>query len=88
MAIRSRGRTGLFHEPERAALLPKSRESRHSAGDVRSPLGWKTSARRYAALEKFVRSIHSYDVPEIIALSVDQGLRPYLAWVHKETATN
>ena len=48
----------------------------------------KTSARRYAALEKFVRSIHSYDVPEIIALSVDRGLRPYLAWVHKETATN
>jgi periplasmic divalent cation tolerance protein len=48
----------------------------------------KTSARRYAALEKFVRSIHSYDVPEIIALSVDQGLGPYLAWVHKETATN
>jgi periplasmic divalent cation tolerance protein len=48
----------------------------------------KTSARRYPALEKFVRSMHSYDVPEIIALSVDHGLRPYLEWVHKETATN
>ena len=48
----------------------------------------KTSGRRYAALEKFVRSMHSYEVPEIIAFSVDHGLRPYLEWVHKETATN
>jgi periplasmic divalent cation tolerance protein len=48
----------------------------------------KTSARRYAALEKSVLSMHSYEVPEIIALSVDQGLRPYLEWVRKETTTN
>jgi periplasmic divalent cation tolerance protein len=48
----------------------------------------KTSARRYSALEQFVRSMHSYEVPEIIALSVEQGLRPYLEWVQKETATN
>jgi periplasmic divalent cation tolerance protein len=48
----------------------------------------KTSARRYAAVEKCVLSIHSYEVPEIVALSVDQGLRPYLEWVHRETATN
>jgi periplasmic divalent cation tolerance protein len=48
----------------------------------------KTSVSRYPALEKFVRSTHSYEVPEIIALSVEQGLHPYLEWVQKETATN
>jgi periplasmic divalent cation tolerance protein len=48
----------------------------------------KTSVRQYAALEKVVRSMHSYEVPEIVALSVERGLRPYLEWVHKETATN
>ena len=47
----------------------------------------KTSARRYPALARLVRSMHSYEVPEIIALTVEQGLRPYLEWVHKETAT-
>lgn len=47
----------------------------------------KTSARRYPALERFVQSMHSYDVPEIIAVRVERGLRPYLEWVHKETAT-
>ena len=48
----------------------------------------KTSGRRYAALERLIRSMHSYEVPEIIALTVERGLRPYLEWVHKETATD
>jgi periplasmic divalent cation tolerance protein len=48
----------------------------------------KTSVRQYSALEGLVRSKHSYEVPEIIALYVDRGLRPYLEWVRKETTTN
>ena len=48
----------------------------------------KTSAHRYPALARLVRSMHSYELPEIIALTVVQGLRPYLEWVHKETATD
>jgi periplasmic divalent cation tolerance protein len=47
----------------------------------------KTSARRYAALERLVRSLHSYEVPEIIALTIEKGLHPYLEWVQKETTT-
>jgi periplasmic divalent cation tolerance protein len=47
----------------------------------------KTSARRYRALERLVDSMHSYEVPEIIAVSVECGLRPYLGWVQSETAT-
>jgi periplasmic divalent cation tolerance protein len=48
----------------------------------------KTSARRYPALARLVQSMHSYEVPEIIALSIEKGLDPYLEWVHKETATD
>jgi periplasmic divalent cation tolerance protein len=48
----------------------------------------KTSARRYPRLAGMVRSMHSYEVPEIIAVDVKQGLRPYLEWVRKETATD
>ena len=32
-----------------------------------------------------IRQLHSYDVPEIIALPVTAGYAPYLAWVHAET---
>ena len=41
----------------------------------------KSSRRRFAALEKAVRELHSYDVPELIALPVVAGSRPYLDWV-------
>ncbi|MGH6876234.1 MAG: divalent-cation tolerance protein CutA [Rhizomicrobium sp.] len=41
----------------------------------------KTSRKRFAALETEVRRLHSYDVPEIIALPIQQGSRSYLAWI-------
>lgn len=41
----------------------------------------KTTRKRFAALEAKVRRMHSYDVPEIIALPIEQGSRAYLAWV-------
>jgi len=41
----------------------------------------KTSRRRFPALEKAVRKLHSYDVPEVIALPVVAGSRPYLDWL-------
>jgi periplasmic divalent cation tolerance protein len=41
----------------------------------------KTSRARFAALETAVKRLHSYDVPEIIALPIEKGSRDYLAWV-------
>ncbi len=41
----------------------------------------KSSRKRFTALETEVRRLHSYDVPEIIALPIQQGSRPYLAWI-------
>ncbi len=41
----------------------------------------KTSRRRFAALEKTVKRMHSYDVPEIIALSIAAGSANYLNWI-------
>ncbi len=41
----------------------------------------KTSRRKFAALEKAVRALHRYDVPEIIALPIAAGSRDYLAWI-------
>ncbi len=41
----------------------------------------KSSRRRFGALESAVRGMHTYDVPEIIALPVIEGARGYLAWI-------
>jgi periplasmic divalent cation tolerance protein len=41
----------------------------------------KTNQKRLAELEKAVRRLHSYDVPEFIALPISSGSREYLAWM-------
>ncbi|MEN8176340.1 MAG: divalent-cation tolerance protein CutA [Pseudomonadota bacterium] len=41
----------------------------------------KTTRDGYAALEKSLQALHPYDVPEIIALSVERGLPAYLDWI-------
>ena len=45
----------------------------------------KTSADTFERLKARVRELHSYDVPEIIALPVVAGLDEYLKWIHDET---
>lgn len=41
----------------------------------------KSKKRLLPRLVRFVRSLHSYEVPEIIALPVVGGYRPYLRWI-------
>lgn len=41
----------------------------------------KSSRKRFAALESGIKNLHSYDVPEIIALSIERGSRDYLTWL-------
>jgi periplasmic divalent cation tolerance protein len=48
----------------------------------------KTSERQYTALERLIRSMHSYEVPEIVALKVERGSRQYIAWVERETTSH
>ncbi len=48
----------------------------------------KTRSERYAAVEAAIRSRHPYELPEIIAVPVIDGLAPYLDWVGRETAGN
>ena len=41
----------------------------------------KTSRKRFTAVEREVRRLHSYDVPEIIALPILGGSEGYLRWI-------
>jgi periplasmic divalent cation tolerance protein len=49
--------------------------------DGEVPLIIKTTVELYPALETYIRQQHPYDLPEIIALEVAQGLPDYLNWV-------
>jgi periplasmic divalent cation tolerance protein len=46
----------------------------------------KTSRERYATLEAAIRAAHPYELPEIVAVSIERGLPAYLEWVAAETA--
>jgi periplasmic divalent cation tolerance protein len=45
----------------------------------------KTRAGLYAKLEKTLKTLHPYKVPEIIALPIVKGSRAYLNWLDAET---
>jgi periplasmic divalent cation tolerance protein len=46
----------------------------------------KARAADQAALESRVRALHSYEVPEVLALPVRAGSAAYLAWLADATA--
>jgi periplasmic divalent cation tolerance protein len=41
----------------------------------------KTSRSKFAAVDKEVRRLHSYEVPEIIAVPIIEGSKNYLKWI-------
>jgi periplasmic divalent cation tolerance protein len=45
----------------------------------------KTRRELYDQLEQTIREVHSYDVPEILAVKVVAGNADYLNWLSQET---
>jgi periplasmic divalent cation tolerance protein len=41
----------------------------------------KTTQTNFAELEREVRAIHSYETPEIVALPIVSGSKPYFEWL-------
>lgn len=73
-----------------ATLLPGARSVYHWQGKVESAeetlLMIKTHGTRYAALEAAIQTLHPYEVPEVLAVEVTDGVAPYLDWVRESTA--
>jgi periplasmic divalent cation tolerance protein len=44
----------------------------------------KTTAARLRELEARLVELHPYEVPEVLAMGVQGGHEPYLAWVREE----
>jgi periplasmic divalent cation tolerance protein len=47
---------------------------------------FKTTAKRFPALQKAVKAAHPYEVPEIIAMKVADATPEYLEWVTESCA--
>lgn len=45
----------------------------------------KTRAALYPRIEAFIKARHSYEVPEILCLSVAEGSEEYLRWLAAQT---
>ncbi len=57
-------------------------------GEVETAEEWlcliKSTEEAYPALEEAIRAVHSYEVPEILAVPVIAGNKAYLAWLEDE----
>ena len=49
------------------------------------PVTIKTRAALYPRVEAAIRANHPYELPEIVAVAMVDGLRPYLDWIDAET---
>ncbi|MGI8787563.1 MAG: divalent-cation tolerance protein CutA [Pyrinomonadaceae bacterium] len=54
--------------------------------DAENLLLIKTLREKYVELEKFIQINHSYDVPEIVALSAEDVSENYLGWLRNYLA--
>ncbi len=50
------------------------------------PLTFKTTGDRVLALMERIKSLHPYEVPEILVLPVIAGLDSYVQWVKDQTS--
>lgn len=57
-------------------------------GEIETTEEWllliKTTAAAYETLEEAIGLLHSYEVPEIIALPVERGSASYLKWMGEQ----
>ena len=74
----------MSHPPR---VRPSARADRPSLA-TRLPgslLILKTTAARFTDLKARIKAVHSYSVPEIIALPIEMGAEDYLTWLNQET---
>jgi len=46
----------------------------------------KSDQRLFAKLAKAIKEMHSYKVPEILAIPIVKGFQPYLEWLNESLA--
>ena len=66
-------------------IVPQIESIYRWQGNVESSREWllviKTSADKFARVRDAIRELHSYDIPECIAIAVEDGSPDYLKWI-------
>jgi len=70
------------------SIVPGARSIYHWKGEIEDTAEWllviKSRRDLFAALRLELGRMHSYEVPEIVALPVVEGSESYLAWLDRE----
>ncbi len=70
-------------------LIPKVRSIYRWEGEICDEpecyLVIKTRKDLFHAFQDRIKALHSYEIPEIIALPIVEGLLSYLEWIQRET---
>jgi periplasmic divalent cation tolerance protein len=66
-------------------IVPQIESIYRWQGKVESSQEWllliKTTAKKFPAVRDAVRELHSYELPECIALRIEDGSAEYLQWI-------
>lgn len=66
-------------------IVPQIESIYRWQGKVESSREWllviKTTAARFEDVQKAIRALHSYDLPECVAIAIDDGSPDYLEWI-------
>ena len=66
-------------------IVPQIESIYRWQGKVESAREWllliKTTAEKVPAVREVIRELHSYDVPECIAIAIEDGSAEYLQWI-------
>lgn len=49
---------------------------------------FKTRGMLFEGLKKRIKDLHSYELPEVIAVNIEAGLPEYLSWIHEMTGAD
>ena len=66
-------------------IIPQIESVYRWQGKIESSREWllliKTTIEKFPAVRDAVRTLHSYDLPECVAIAIDDGSREYLQWI-------
>jgi len=66
-------------------IVPRIESVYRWEGKVESNHEWllviKTTGERFPAVRDAIRELHSYELPECIAISIEDGSTDYLEWI-------
>ncbi len=66
-------------------IVPQIESVYRWQGKMESAREWllliKTTAEKFAGVRDAIRELHSYDLPECIAINIEEGSAAYLEWI-------